>query len=72
MLHDALRISKVNHKSINKGKVRRPKLRGIKRGFLDKEAEVPFYESGAFWKKFYYFYITFVTNQKKVKKDISG
>jgi len=50
-LHDALRISKGNHKSTNKCKIRRQKLRGIKKGFLDKEAEeetVPFYESGAF------------------------
>ena len=50
-LHDALRISKANHKSTNRSKIRRQKLRGIKKGFLDKEAEeepVPFYEPGAF------------------------
>ena len=39
LLHDALRISKGNHKYTNKCKVRRQKLGGIKKGFLDKEAE---------------------------------
>ena len=48
-LHDALRISKGNYKSTNKCKVRRQKLRGIKKGFLDAEEEpVSFYEFGAF------------------------
>ena len=50
-LHYALRISKGNYKSTNKCKVRRQKIRGIKKGFLDKEADeesVSFYESGDF------------------------
>ena len=49
LCYDALRISKGNHKSTNKCKVRRQKLRGTKKGFLGKEAEeVPFYKSEVF------------------------
>ena len=43
MLHDALGISIRNHKSTNKCKIKRQKLRGIKKGFLDKEAEEPLF-----------------------------